>query len=140
MTLLQFFDTYLARPVDFDHQLGIQCMDLIEQYNKDVVNAPRLGGNAVDLLRNPEPEFYTFHDNPPPYVPPVGAIAIWKTTPANPYGHCDIILFATMMHFYGIDENWASCKVVTPILHDYTQIAGFLIPKHPVLPPNLAIK
>lgn len=53
----QFIAKYNGQPVDFDKAYGVQCVDLFNYYNQEVVGAPRLGtprtGGARDLWEVP---------------------------------------------------------------------------------------
>ncbi len=49
MTIEDFFERYNGQGIDFDHAYGCQCMDLAEEFNQDVVGAPRLGGKCTTI-------------------------------------------------------------------------------------------
>ena len=129
MTLSDFINARIGKQVDFDGQYGYQCVDLVEFYNHDVVGAPALGGNAVDLARNPQPNFYSYNANTPFYIPPAGAIAIWNTNLGDGYGHCAIVLNASLMSFVSLDQNWPKGAPVSKVTHNYQNVIGFLVPR-----------
>lgn len=104
-------------------------MDIVEQYNRDVIGAPRLGGNAIDLMRNPQPRFYNYVKNTPLYVPPKGAIAVWNQRLGNGYGHAAIVLTANVVMFTSIDQNYPPGSTVHEQWHNYTNVDGFLVVK-----------
>jgi hypothetical protein len=129
MSLDEFKATYVGKHVDFDGKLGFQCMDLIEEYNRDVVKAPRLWGNAIDLLKNSQPQFYDFIPNTPTYVPPAGSIAVWNNKVGNGDGHCAIVLAANVNSFDCIQQDGIRQTVTTVNRYYYQNVAGFLVVK-----------
>ena len=130
MTLTKFIDSWLNNRCDYDNAYGAQCMDLIEEYNHSVIGAPRLYGNAVDLQRNPRPDYYVWHYNPLWYIPLRGSIAVWNKNVGGGYGHVAIVLDSNIMTFTSLDQNWPTGSLVHIQKHDYRNVAGFLVPKH----------
>jgi len=128
MTLDQFVANWRDKPVDYDKALGFTCMDLVEQYNADVVGAPRLYGNAIDLDKNPQPVYYTRHANPLWYIPPKGSIAVFKAFVGGGYGHCGIVLSADLMTVELFEQNWQGAKYPLSFRHSYNDIISFLVP------------
>lgn len=129
LTIEQFEATWQGKFNDFDGALGPQCMDLVEQYNKDVINAPRLFGNAVALANNPQADYYDYIKNTPLYIPPKGAIAVWNKNVGGGNGHCAIVLSANLLTFTSLDQNWPTGTVVHEQLHNYFNVDGFLVAK-----------
>lgn len=138
MDLTAFEKATLGKPIDFDHALGYQCMDLIEQYNQDVIHAPRLGGDAINLLNNPRSGFYDYYPNGLTYVPPRGAIAIWGNNVGGGKGHCAIVLSANLLTFVSLDQNWPNSTLVHEQSHNYLspKVVGFLVPKLQTVQPT----
>lgn len=129
MTLDEFKAQHIGKKVEFDGKYEYQCVDLTKFYNRDVVNAPDIMGNAVDYVKNPLPGYYDFHDNPLWYIPPAGAIAIWNNKIGDGFGHVGIVLSASIFSFTSLDQNWPTGSPVAEIKHNYTNVAGFLIPR-----------
>lgn len=129
MTLEEFQDEYQGKAVDFDHFYGVQCMDLIEFYNRDVVLAPRLFGHAFQLAKNPQPDYYFYSKNTDDYIPPAGAIAVWNRSLGQGYGHAAIVFDANLMEFWSLDQNWEGVQKAQGIKHTYDNVDCFLIPR-----------
>lgn len=79
MTVEEFFARFNGQGIDFDHAFGYQCMDLAEEYNQDVVGAPRLGGNAIDVWTNFPANWYTQIINTPDNFPNEGDLILWTS-------------------------------------------------------------
>lgn len=78
--------------IDLDGYSGAQCADLAELFNRDVVKAPRIGGNAKDMYARASAAHY---DKLGPQVTPrKGDLAVWNGS--KPYsqgaGHIAIVL------------------------------------------------
>ncbi len=129
MTVDEFVAQSKDKAVDWDGYYSYQCQDLVERYNELVVNAPRLGGNAKDLINNPQPNYYEYKTNYPWYVPPKGAIAIWNAKVGGGFGHSAIVLTADVMRFTSLDQNWNNIKEAKVVSHTYSNVAGFLVPR-----------
>lgn len=102
-----FFNKYNGIGVNFDQAYGNQCVDLIEQYNKEVVGAPRLGiALAKDLWTNYPQQYYDriANDiNDPNSYPHLGDIIVFDYGSA---GHVDICKSANYYSIIGFDQNW----------------------------------
>ena len=129
MTLEEFVKKYEGRKVEFDGKYDFQCVDLVQFYNRDVVNGPKFSGNAKDYARNQHPSYYSWHNNDLWYIPPRGSIAIWNKKAGGGFGHNAIVLNAAIMRFTSLDQNWPIGKGVTKVNHTYRHVAGFLIPR-----------
>jgi len=129
MTLDEFVTKYKGQKIEFDGKYEFQCVDLTKLYNKEVIAAPTLMGNAIDYLNNPLPAFYEFKTNPLWYIPPRGAIAIWNNKVGGGFGHVAIILSASLLQFRSLDQNWPTGAPVTEVDHVYKDVAGFLVPR-----------
>ena len=129
MTLEEFIKKYKGRAAEFEGIYPNQCMDLIEFYNRDVIGAPRLGGNAKDLISNPRPNFYEYKYNYPWYIPPRGSIAVWNGNVGKGFGHTAIVLEANLLAFKSLDQNWPVGAIVTETDHNYFNVQGFLVPR-----------
>lgn len=88
MTLKRFVVTYNGKKVDWDKAHGYQCVDLVRQYCKDVLNAkqfPPVDG-AKDIINNPG----DLKVSKGAYAP--GDVLVYDGTPSNPYGHVCILV------------------------------------------------
>lgn len=134
MTTQEFFNQYNGKGVDFDGYYGFQCMDLAEQYNKDVVGAPRLGGNAADVWDHYPTDKYDKIANTPNNAPQLGDIIIWGRTVGGGFGHIAIVQTATISSFTSMDQNWPAGSIAHFQQHNYTSVLGWLRPKV-IVPP-----
>lgn len=88
MTLKRFVVTYNSKKVDWDKAHGYQCVDLVRQYCKDVLNVkqfPPVDG-AKDIINNPG----DLKVSKGAYAP--GDVLVYDGTPSNPYGHVCILV------------------------------------------------
>jgi len=129
MTLDDFIPTYTGKFVEFDGKYPNQCVDLIKLYNRDVIGAPQIMGNAIDYQNNPLPTFYTYEKNTLLYIPPRGAIAVFNEKWGNGLGHTGIVTKAWIMKLTLFEQNNPVGNPCTEIVHNYLQILGFLVPK-----------
>jgi len=129
MTLEQFINNNLGTRVEFDGVYPYQCVDLTKAYNRDVIGAPVIMGNAKDYAKNPLPDFYEYKINHLWYIPPRGAIAIWNGNVGGGYGHVAIVKDADIRNFKSFDQNWPAGESCVIVNHDYKNVVGFLVPK-----------
>ena len=125
-----FFDRYNGECVDFDGEYGNQCMDLVEFYNRDVVGAPQIGGDAIDAWSYYPDRFYYQIENGPGDVPQIGDIMIWSTDYGDGAGHIAICHDADMSSFTSFDQNWPTGSCCHFQYHEnYDGVIGWLRPK-----------
>lgn len=138
MTTQEFFDKYNGQSIDFDGFYGSQCADEFLQYNQDVVNAPRVYGNAVDIWSNYNPGFYDRIENTPDNFPQFGDVIIWGTG-IGTFGHIAIVKEANINSFISLDQNWNNVQHCQFITHNYNAVLGWIRPKTqaPVPTPNV---
>jgi hypothetical protein len=129
MTLDVFEANAVGKKLDFDGKFGFQCMDLIEFYNRDVIGAPRLFGNAIDLLKNPQPNYYDVHDNGLTYIPPRGAIAVWNNKVGGGFGHVAIVLSADLFSFTCLEQDGLTQEGTKVSKYAYRNVQLFLVAK-----------
>lgn len=127
MTLDEFRTKYLGQKVEFDGIYEYQCVDLVKQFCKDVLNTPPIIGNAIDYNKNPLPQYFEYFINHLWYVPPRGAIAVWNEKVGAGFGHVSIVLTSNIMKFVSLDQNWPKDAPVTEVEHNYTNVSGFLV-------------
>lgn len=128
MSIQEFLDKYNGQGIDYDGFYGCQCMDEFLQYNQDVVNAPRVYGNAVDVWTNYPTAFYDQIANTPDNFPQSGDVIIWGTG-IGPYGHIAIVRDANVNTFTSLDQNWDNAQFCQFITHNYNAVLGWLRPK-----------
>lgn len=129
MTYSDFKTKYIGHGIDFDHFYGFQCMDLAEQYNKEVIGSTsKLGGNAKDVWTNYPFTLYTKITNTPTGVPKPGDIVIWGAMPGNPYGHIAIFDNGNTNTFTSLDQNWPVNSITHLQSHNYNYVLGWLHP------------
>lgn len=95
MKLDDFVNTYIFKQVDFDGVYSSQCTDLFRQYCQDVLKISHTGSveGAKDLYLNYdnlplEKKYFTRFKK----GVVTGDVAIWDSTPTNPYGHVAIVI------------------------------------------------
>lgn len=149
MTVKEFFDAWNNKPCDFDKVYGFQCVDIFKQFNKDVVGAPNVNGNAIDYFTTYPTDFYTKKTNTPTNFPLLGDVIIWGKT-VGQYGHIAICSEATKDSFTSFDQNWPlqvdsngnGLGVCHYQAHNYNGVLGWLHPKslpepqEPSIPPE----
>ncbi len=137
MTYDEFLKKYAGKAVDYDGVAGVQCVDLVKRYLKDVFGiSAGSWGDAHCYFDN-----FTAHkeltanfiriSNTPEFVPQKGDICVWKSSLSKGgWGH---IAIATgegdTAHFYSYDQNWTGKHdPCTKIRHNYSHFAGVLRP------------
>lgn len=127
-----FFKKYNGKGVDFDGSFGDQCVDLYQQYNKDVVGGNIVHGNAVDFWTAYPTAFYTQIGNTPNNVPQEGDVMIWGTK-VGQYGHIAIYHKGDVNIFESFDQNWPVGSTCHFQSHSYNGVLGWLRPKPQVI-------
>ena len=133
MTVSEFINKYNGKGIDFDGYYGFQCMDLVEQYNKEVVSAPRLGGNAIDVWTNYPKAFYDKVVNSPSNIPLKGDVVIWNQG-VGQFGHIGVFYAGDVYKFQSFDQNWPISSICHVQPHNYNNVLGWLHPKTIQLP------
>lgn len=137
----RFIDTWNGRSIDFDKSYGFHCMDVYQQYNRDVVGAFQVPNAAAYMVWNNYPtNFYTKIANAKDNAPQKGDVVIWKQTASLPFGHIAIANEGDPNRFSSMDQNWplegytdkngnfigtGKCHIQE---HKYTGVAGWLRP------------
>jgi CHAP domain/Stigma-specific protein, Stig1 len=125
-----YFAKYDGVCVDFDGEYGDQCMDLAEYYNRDVVGAPQIGGDAIDAWTYYSDRFYLQIENGPGDVPELGDLVIWSGDYGNGAGHIAVCHDADLTSFTSFDQNWPSDSCCHFQFHEsYQGVIGWLRPK-----------
>ena len=127
-----------------------QCVQLINQYNQDVIGAGFIPTPATmgardwfEVFASPAPDFYDRIANDPnnaSQIPQHGDIVVYGRTWGSGYGHITIVLAADEVGFTGFEQNAPIGSSAHEQRHDnYTGVDGWLRPKvdaDPVVPPS----
>ncbi len=124
----QFFLKWNGIGCDFDGAYGFQCMDVYQQYNKEVTGATITPSNAIDVINKYDKNTYDFIPNSPSNFPSCGDVVLW-TNGIGQYGHISVCWFADSLHFVSFDQNFPVGSLCHFQSHNYTNIAGWLHPK-----------
>lgn len=128
MTIEEYFARDNAKGKDFDNAYGNQCMDQANFYNRDVVGAPRLQGNAKDVWNTYPKDFYTKIAYKPGLVVQKGDLIIWGTA-VDVNGHIATARDGNTQSFTSFDQNWPVGSICHFQTHTYNGVLGFLRPK-----------
>lgn len=136
MTFEQWVSSTIGRGIDWDGVYGVQCVDLVNHYVKNVLNInPVMIGNAIEFYnkRKSSPFLYnnfSWISNTPEFIPNKGDIGVFKTK--SGFGHvCVCTGEGTTSCFYSYDQNYPASKhePMTKIKHSYSNFLGVLRPK-----------
>lgn len=105
-----------------------QCVGLIELW-LDANQHPHIAGNAVDLLGNADSAHYTRVNNSPFNYPPLGAIVCWDSSWGGGYGHCAVVVAATVLQLVVFEQNNPEGSVPIVATHSYAGVSGWLVMK-----------
>ena len=133
MNLNEFKNKYMGKSIDYDGVSGVQCVDLVKQYLKDVFGLnPGSMGNAKDYFQNYENNklLKDNFDRLVQVTPEVGDIVVWGERPDNKYGHVAICVEnGKETTVKTLDLNWGG-KTVKEVVHNYTYYLGVLRAKN----------
>lgn len=139
MSLDQFLTKYANKSNDYDGVYGFQCYDLFQFYNRDVVGAPFVTGDAAkDIWETYPRAFYERIGNEPTNYPVRGDVVIWGSG-YGIYGHVAICTEADVNAFTVLSQN--DPVGVPSIYKTYTSwkgVLGWLRPKAQVEDPLTA--
>lgn len=109
MTYDEFYKKYIGKAVDFDGTAGIQCVDLVDQYLKDVFNITGVWVNGARDFYNKFTSYpalvkaFDKVENTRELIVKKGDIVIWG---GGSWGHCAIGTGdGTMDWFKSIEQN-----------------------------------
>ena len=130
MTLKDFIKKYENKTVDFDGAYGGQCVDLFNQYIKEVwgIKEPIKEfpvASAYQLFdkAKAKPNFIT-QLNGPNDVPKAGDVIIWNQG-VGPHGHVGIYVDGDVMKFNCFEQNWNNIQKCVKNSHSYNNITGW---------------
>lgn len=127
----------LGKGIDFDKAFGVQCVDLVKHYIKNVLEVtPQSIGNAIEYYNKRNTLSYlatnfTWHNNTPKFIPKKGDICVFKTK--SGIGHVSIATGeGDTSIFYSYDQNYpkGQHEPTAKIAHNYTNFLGVLRPKN----------
>jgi surface antigen len=133
MQINTFFDAYEGLWVEYrsitNPDTRDQCTDLFLVYNREVVGAPPVYGNADDYFDISSEAFYDRIVNSPTAVPKKGDVIIWGIN-YGPYGHIAVCTdIADTKGFTSFDQNDPLKSPCHFQPHSYSGVLGWLRPK-----------
>ena len=139
MTLTEFKNKYLGKQVEY-HSFGTgafnQCVDLVNAYINECLDnnttdyTEIIGTNAKDFNTKFDPDDFEWIANTLEGVPLAGDIVVWNGRVGGNSGHVAIALEGNKSMFNSLDQNWSQVERVTLEAHNYTNVSGWLRPKH----------
>lgn len=126
----------LGRGIDYDGAYGVQCVDLVKHFVKNVLGVtPQSIGNAIEYYNKRTTSKYltdnfTWISNTPDFVPQKADVCVFTSKSGN--GHVSIATGeGTMSYFYSYDQNFPNGKhePMTRVKHSYASFLGVLRPK-----------
>ena len=130
MTFDEFYTATIGKPIDFDKTAGVQCVDLVDAYFRDVIQMPIVYVSAAR-------EFYTKFDsyaqlkqnfdkipNTRELVALKGDVVIWG---GGTWGHCAIATgVGGRDKFWSIEQNTLGRHEPTQLVkHIYSSSTGY---------------
>jgi hypothetical protein len=108
-----FINKYMNKYLDTDGYPSynkFQCVDLIRQYQVEMIKMPLVGGNAINYwydypYNSTLQKYFTRIPNTLTFVPKLGDIGIQAATAANPYGHIFLNTNAGNIFYYTAFEQ-----------------------------------
>lgn len=149
MTFDEFVKKYKGKGIDFDKAYDVQCFDLANQYNRDVIGCGMFTGLYArqiyeDFDRQAVKGYFTRIKNIPSLVPKKGDIVVWGGSLNGGIGHVAIATGeGNTKYFYSYDQNWLGKNdPCTRVYHNYNHVLGVLRPKNQnaINPPALDAK
>ena len=137
MTYNEFVSKYTGKALDYDGVAGVQCVDLIKFYLRDVfsISAGAWGDahayyDNYDNLPLLKADFVRI-PNTPDLVPQKGDIVVWSGSLNGGWGHIAIATGqGNRIWFDSYDQNWfGRHDPCTLIKHSYKYVLGVLRPK-----------
>ncbi|MGN0515387.1 CHAP domain-containing protein [Eubacterium sp.] len=136
MTFDEWVKKYSGKAIDYDGTYGVQCVDLVKHYVKNVLGiSPQSIGNAIEYYNKRNKVAYLkdnfrWHNNTPDFIPKKGDICVFTSKSGN--GHVSVATGeGTNSYFYSYDQNYpkAQHEPMTKIKHSYNSFLGVLRPK-----------
>lgn len=136
MTFEKWVSQNLGKSIDYDGVYGVQCVDLVKHYIKNVLDVkPESIGNAIEYYNKRKTSEYLtknfkWIDNTAEFVPKKGDLCVFTSRSGN--GHISVATGeGTTSYFYSYDQNFPRAKhePMTLVKHSYTSFLGVLRPK-----------
>ncbi|MDD7358660.1 MAG: CHAP domain-containing protein [Eubacterium coprostanoligenes] len=136
MTFEKWVSQNLGKSIDYDGVYGVQCVDLVKHYIKNVLGVkPESIGNAIEYYNKRKTSEYLtknfkWIDNTAEFVPKKGDLCVFTSRSGN--GHISVATGeGTTSYFYSYDQNFPRAKhePMTLVKHSYTSFLGVLRPK-----------
>ena len=136
MIMDKWVEKNLGKSIDYDGVYGVQCVDLIKHFVKNVLLVePQSIGNAIEYYRKRKTSSYLktnfkWISNSAKFVPQKGDICVFTSKSGN--GHISVATGeGTTSYFYSYDQNYPSGKhePMTRVKHSYASFLGVLRPK-----------
>lgn len=136
MTFDEWVKKYSGKAIDYDGTYGVQCVDLVKHYVKNVLGiSPQSIGNAIEYYNKRNKVAYlkdnfSWHKNTPDFIPKKGDICVFTSKSGN--GHVSVATGeGTTSYFYSYDQNYPKSQhePMTKIKHSYKSLLGVLRPK-----------
>ncbi len=137
MTFDNWVSANIGKGIDYDKVYGVQCVDLVKHYVKNVLGVePQSIGNAIEYYNKRHTSAYltdnfVWHPNTITFVPQKGDICVFKSVTGR--GHISVATGeGTTGYFYSYDQNYPKAKhePMTKIRHNYASFLGVLRPKN----------
>lgn len=135
MTMNQWVEENLGKGIDYDNVFGVQCVDLIKSFVKNVLGViPQSIGNAIEYYNKRNTSSYLkknfkWIDYKKNFVPAKGDICVFTTKSGK--GHVSIATGkGNAKYFYSYDQNYprGQNEPMTEIKHNYNSLLGVLRP------------
>ena len=136
MTFEKWVNQNLGKSIDYDGVYGVQCVDLVKHYIKNVLGVkPESIGNAIEYYNKRKTSEYLtknfkWIDNTAEFIPKKGDLCVFTSRSGN--GHISVATGeGTTSYFYSYDQNFPRAKhePMTLVKHSYTSFLGVLRPK-----------
>ena len=136
MTFEKWVSQNLGKSIDYDGVYGVQCVDLVKHYIKNVLGVkPESIGNAIEYYNKRKTSEYLtknfkWIDNTAEFIPKKGDLCVFTSRSGN--GHISVATGeGTTSYFYSYDQNFPRAKhePMTLVKHSYTSFLGVLRPK-----------
>lgn len=135
MTMDKWIKDNYGKGVDYDNVYGVQCVDLIKSFIKNVLNIePQSIGNAIEYYNKRFTSKYLtinfkWIDNTDNFIPKRGDIGVFESSTGH--GHvCICTGIGTTSYFYSYDQNYPNGRhePMNLIKHNYKKFKGVLRP------------
>lgn len=99
-----------------------ECVGLIQEW-LNVFGFPQIWGNAIDLLKNADRNFYLVISNSPTNAPQPGDIIVFNY---KPFGHTGVVVTADIMSVTVFESNNPVGSTPRIVKHTYKDVVGWI--------------